>query len=235
MNAKAVQCPNCGNSAAGKFCSFCGASLTDKEAPSQWNAQMIAPWAAIGLASIALIVALVSLFDRGGGAAVSAPFSQPMTSTVPAPGQPVDLSKMTSREAADQLFNRVMAASENGDTVEALRFAPMALQAYDNLGVLDYDARYHVALIHLTADDTKSARVQIDKIRETVPNHLLAFMLEHQIAERNKKKDSAARAYKAFLSAYDKEIAAGRIEYQEHRGSIERFHKAAQTRSTAKK
>ncbi|HEY5682702.1 MAG TPA: hypothetical protein VIR61_03410 [Sulfuricaulis sp.] len=235
MNAKTVQCPNCGNSAAGKFCSFCGTSLTDKEVPSQWNAQMIAPWAAIGLASIALIVALVSLFDRGGGAAVSAPFSQSMTSTVTAPGQPVDLTKMTSREAADQLFNRVMTASESGDTMEALRFAPMALQAYDNLGALDYDARYHVALIHLTSDDFKSARVQIDKIRETVPNHLLAFMLEHQIAVRNKKKDSAARASKAFLSAYDKEIAAGRIEYQEHRGSIDRFHKAAKASMAGKK
>ncbi|HEY5683130.1 MAG TPA: hypothetical protein VIR61_05580 [Sulfuricaulis sp.] len=196
---------------------------------------MIAPWAAIGLASIALVVALVSLFDRGDGAAAPASFSLPMTSTVPAPGQPVDLSKMTSREAADQLFNRVMTASENGDTVEALRFAPMALQAYDNLGTLDYDARYHVALIHLTADDTKSARVQIDKIRETVPNHLLAFMLEHQIAERNKNKDSAARAYKAFLSAYDKEIVAGRVEYQEHRGGIDRFRQAAQASKAGKK
>ncbi len=235
MNAKSVQCANCGKPAAGKFCSYCGASLTDREASKQWNAQMIAPWAAIGIASLALAVALVSLFERDRGAATPAPFSPPLTSTVPAPGQPMDLSSITPREAADRLFNRVMAASESGNTVEALRFAPMALQAYENLGTLDNDARYHVALIHLTAADTKNARVQLDKLRQSVPNHLLGFMLEYQIAERNGKKDGAARAYKAFLAAYDTETAAGRAEYLDHRGSIERFHKAAQASMAGKK
>ena len=76
---------------------------------------------------------------------------------------------MSPRQAADRLFNRVMAASENGDTAEALQFAPMALQAYDNLGTLDNDARYHVALLHLTAGDIKSARVQIDLLRQVRP------------------------------------------------------------------
>lgn len=235
MNAKSVQCPNCGNSAAGKFCSYCGASLTPQEGPRQWNAQMIAPWAAIGIASVALIVALVSLFDRGSGAAAPEPFSMPLNSAAPAPNQPVDLSSMTPRQAADRLFNRVMAANEKGDIVEALRFAPMALQAYDNLGTLDNDARYHVALIHMTADNLKSARAQIDQLRQSAPNHLLGIMLEHQIAVRDGKKDSAARAYKAFLAAHDAEMAAGRSEYQDHQDSIERFRAAAQASAARKK
>ena len=235
MSAKSVQCPNCGNSAAGKFCSYCGASLTVQEGPKQWNAQMIAPWVAIGIASVALAVALVSLFDRGSGAAAPEPFSQPSTSMVPVPGQPVDLSSMTPRQAADRLFNRVMAANENGNTVEALRFAPMALQAYDNLGTLDNDARYHVALIHMTAENIKGARVQIDKLRQSAPKHLLGFILEHQIAGRGGNKDSATRAYKAFLAAYDAEIEAGRPEYQDHRDSIERFREAAQASAAGKK
>ena len=235
MNARSVQCPNCGNSAAGKFCSFCGASLTAQEGPKRWNAQMIAPWVAIGIASVALIVALVSLFYRGGGPVAPEPFSPPMAPTAPAPGQPPDLSSMTPRQAADRLFNRVMTANENGDTVEALRFAPMALQAYDNAGALDNDARYHVALIHLTAENIKSARAQIDKLRQSVPKHLLAFMLEHQIAERSGEKDNAARATKAFLAAYDTEIAAGRAEYQDHHDSIERFREKAQASVAGKK
>jgi hypothetical protein len=117
---------------------------------------MIAPWIAIGIATIALFVALMSWFGRGDGAASPALSSLPMSSTVPAPGQPVDLASMSPRDAADRLFNRVMVASESGNTAEALKFAPMALQAYDNLGTLDNDARYHVALLHLTLGDIKT-------------------------------------------------------------------------------
>lgn len=259
MNAKSVQCPSCGKHAAGNFCSHCGSpivsvcpscdtevkpgsrvchecgeSLEAKVASKQWSAQTIAPWVAIGIATIALFVALLSWFGRGSGAPAPAPSSPPMTSTVPAPGQPVDLASMPPREAADRLFNRVMIANESGNTEEALKFAPMALQAYDRVGTLDNDARYHVALIHMTAGDIKSARVQLDKLRQSVPSHLLGFMLEHQIAERNGNKDSAARAYKAFLAAYDAEIAKGREEYQDHLGSIERFRKAAQASVTGK-
>jgi hypothetical protein len=228
-------CPSCGSDVkpGSRACHECGTSLTAPAAPAQWNAQTIAPWVAIGIATIALTVALVSWFDRGGGA--PSPSSLPLSSTVPAPGQPVDLASLSPREAADRLFNRVMVASESGNTGEALKFAPMALQAYDNLETLDNDARYHVALIHMTAGDIKSARVQIDKLRQSVPNHLLGFMLEHQIAEQSGNKDSAARAYKAFLAAYDAEIAKGRAEYQDHQSSLERFHKAAQASMAGKK
>jgi hypothetical protein len=83
--------------------------------------------------------------------------------------------------------------------------------------------------------DIKGARVQIEMLRQSAPNHLLAFMLEHQIAEHGGKKDSAARAYKAFLAAYDAEMATGRKEYQDHQGSIERFRAAAQAGMTGKK
>ena len=60
-------------------------------------------------------------------------------------------------------------------------------------------------------------------------------MLEHQIAERSGNKDSAARAYKAFLAAYDAEIATGREEYQDHLNTIERFRTAAQASVAGKK
>jgi len=260
MNAKSVQCPSCGKHTAGNFCSHCGTPIvttcpscgTDvkpgsracrecgesfeaQAAAKPWNAQTIAPWVAIGIATIALFVALLSWFGRGDGAAAPAPFSPPMTSTVPAPGQPVDLASLSPRQAADRLFNRVMIANESGNTEEALKFAPMALQAYDRVGTLDDDAHYHVALIHMTAGDIKSARAQLDKLRQSVPNHLLGFMLEHQIAERNGNKDSVAQAYNGFLAAYDTEIAKGREEYQDHLGSIERFRKAAQASVAGKK
>jgi hypothetical protein len=225
MNNKPVQCPACGRPTTGKFCKHCGASLTGTVSPAPWNTQTIVPWVALGIAAIALVVALAAFFDRGKEAVAPAPLFPPLSSTVPVPGQSVDLASLSPRQAA----------SENGDSVEALQFAPMALQAYNNLGSLDNDARYHVALLHLTAGDIKSARVQIELLRKAVPNHLIGFMLEHQIAERSGKQDSAARAYKAFLAAYDAEIATGREEYQDHQKTIERFRTAAQTGVAGKK
>jgi predicted Zn-dependent protease len=141
---------------------------------------------------------------------------------------------MTPRQAADRLFNRVMTANESGDRAEAMRFVPMALQAYEGLGALDNDARYHVALIHLVAGDTAKARVQIESLRKSAPGHLLASMLEYQIAERAGNEGAAIRAYKTFLAAYDTEIAAGRSEYHDHQGSIDRFRQDALTNTAGK-
>ena len=253
MNPKPVQCPGCGQSATGKFCSHCGtsiatacpscgatikpgsracqecgASLKAAAAPAPWSAQTIAPWVAVGIAAFALILALTALFDRGGSVQAPTPELPAFSATAPLAGAPPDLSSMSPRQAADRLFNRVMTASESGDEVEAARFMPMALQAYNNLGTLDNDARYHLALLHMAANDSQSARVQVGLLRQAVPNHLLALMVEHQIAERSGNKDSAARASKAFLAAYKAEIAIQRVEYRDHLNSIERFRKTAQ-------
>jgi len=196
--------------------------------------QSIVPWAALGISVVALVFSLLAFLDRGSSSSsapqsVAAPFSQPLNAPPAASGpSSVDLASMTPREAADRLYNRVMAATENGNTAEAMQFAPMALQAYDRVGPLDNDARYHVALIHLVMGDIKGARVQLTELKRAVPNHLLALMLEEQIAVQSGDKAAAVRADKAFLAAYDKEIATGRVEYQEHRNGIERFRQAAQ-------
>ncbi len=60
-------------------------------------------------------------------------------------------------------------------------------------------------------------------------------MLEHQIAVHNGDQAGAAQAYEAFVAAYDAEIAAGRTEYQDHRGGIERFRQAAEASMAARK
>jgi hypothetical protein len=198
--------------------------------------QSIVPWAALGISIVALVVALLAWFDRGGRAQqpAEAMSSESAAAAFSSPGQPPDLSSMTPRQAADRLFNRVMTANESGDRAEAMRFVPMALQAYEGLGTLDNDARYHVALIHLVAGDTAKARVQIESLRKSAPGHLLASMLEYQIAERAGNEGAAIRAYKTFLAAYDTEIAAGRSEYHDHQGSIDRFRQDALTNTAGK-
>lgn len=231
MDANAVQCPACGKAASGKFCNHCGAALTGEFSRAKWSRQTAIPWVALGVASVSLAVSLLSWFDRGGEtAAPVAPLMRMSEAAAvgPAtPGQPPDLSSMSPREAADRLFNRVMTASEQGYSEEVSRFAPMAIAAYQRVGTLDNDARYHLALLHMTAGDLQGARVQIDLLRKAAPQHLLALMLEHELAARGGNKEKTAGVNKAFLTAYAAEIAKGRPEYLDHHSSIERFRAAA--------
>ena len=147
----------------------------------------------------------------------------PVADTPANPAQGVDLANMTPREAADRLFNRIVRASEQGDMEEARRFAPMALQAYALVDGLDADAHYHLGLIHLIAGDVENARKEADTLKQSTPDHLLAYMLEHSIAEQSGDRAAAAAAFTAFTAAYDAEIKTQRPEYEAHRAAIERF------------
>ena len=119
MNSSAVKCPNCGQQAAGRFCSNCGVSLTVQVTPERTSAKTVVPWVAVGVAAGALVVALSVFVGRDSP---PSPFLSAGSTLSQAP----DLSKMTPREAADRLFNRIMTAAERGDTQEALRFVPMS-------------------------------------------------------------------------------------------------------------
>ena len=220
MNSSTVQCPNCGQQAAGRFCSNCGVSLTVQVAPERTSAKTVVPWVAVGVAAGALVVALSVFVGRDSP---PSPFLSAGSTLSQAP----DLSKMTPREAADRLFNRIMTAAEHGDAQEALRFVPMALQAYELLGPLDNDARYHVGLIHVTAGDMESARAYVAMLRQSVPDHLLGIMLEHTIAKQRGDQDGGGHAYNTFLAAYDAAVVTGRAEYRDHQSGIDSFRRAA--------
>ena len=162
------------------------------------------------------VVGAFMILDRQDGAV---PSVTPATSTT--------TPTITPAQAAEQLFNHVMTASERGDTAEARRFAPMALEAYAQLGTLDNDAHYHVGLIHVTVGDTESAQAELDAIRRSVPDHLLGIMLEHAIAEATGDDSGVAEASARFLSAYDTEILTDRDEYRGHRTGIDGFRARA--------
>ena len=137
--------------------------------------------------------------------------------------RPPDLSQMSPRQAADRLFNRIMAASEQGNRAEALRFVPMAVEAYGNLAVLDRDAYYHLGLIHGVAGDRANLDRQIAALRQGAPNHLLALLLEHGEAQRTGDSTTVSRTLRAFAAAHDAEVIRDRPEYTAHHNTIEAF------------
>lgn len=160
--------------------------------------------------------------------------SEAVLPTLPQPGaaapalqnpQAVDLSSMTPRQAADRLFNRVMAAYENKDTAQAKQFAPMALEAYKLVETLDADAEYHVGLISYVLGNMDDVRKQIDILRKDSPDHLLASVLEIKVAKQAGDEKTVAETLAKAATVYDKEMQRKLPEYVAHRVTIETLRK----------
>ncbi len=215
-----VACPSCGSRAQGgaRYCQHCGKSLSG----GGWlTPQTMTVLASAVVVLVALALLFASVIDIGNQPVATGP-----TATTPpraAAGQPPDLSTMSPREAADRLFNRVMMADEQGNRAEVEQFTPMAVSAYEMLESMDADALYHVGLIHAAAGDIEKAKEFTERMKAIVPNHLLAALLEHRLAEEENKQSVADRAAERFHKHYDEEISIGRLEYEHHRASIERF------------
>ena len=220
-------CPSCGAPlpAAARFCPGCGGALTGRAGGGKWSGERLAGWGALAaaVAAIGFAVATLSKPDVAPPSASAArmPNFDPLPGA--APGGPPDLSRMTPRDAADRLFDRIMIATERGNHAEALDFVPMALQAYGSLATLDRDAHYHLGLIHGVAGDGANVERAIAALRQGAPNHLLAMVLEHDAAEKSGDRTTVARVRAAFARAYDAEIAQQRPEYDAHRNIIEQF------------
>lgn len=122
----------------------------------------------------------------------------------------------------------VMRAHQNGDFQRVNMFAPMAIQAYANAGVLDPDAHYHLGLIHLISGDSEGALAEADSMEQAVPNNLLAIVLRHNVATMGGDSTAATAAYRRFLANYDQQIALNRPEYQDHTPIIDNFRQQAQ-------
>ncbi len=221
-------CPSCQIAVQpdARYCPGCGASLYGQAGRKRLDRKAVAlvVAGAVGAAAVAIVA----------GFFVSQYTALPSLSPPPAadgsaarPGPAIDLSTMTPREAADRLFNRVMMATEQGNTEEALQFAPMALLAYGRVDELDADAHYHMARIYMVAGDIENARKQVAILKEYAPDHLLGLLLEHTIAEQSGDQDVAARAKAAFAAAYDAEVITGKTEYRDHQASIEKFRSVA--------
>jgi Double zinc ribbon len=214
LSARARFCPECGAPAAG------GAAAAAPPAPAaaRPSGERLS-WYIAGVSVLALLVVIVVLVARKAGppaapeAAAAAGAAGAMPGGVRAT---TDLSTMTPRQAADMLYNKIMTLNEAGQTDSVNFFAPMALQAYANLGDLDPDGRLHVGLIELAIGDAGAAAAQADTILRAHPTHLFGWLLRARSAAAQGNVTAERSADRSFLTNYDAELAKKRPEYQEH-------------------
>jgi len=239
-------CRGCGAEVSGPFCSACGAaqravSCSSCGAPIAANAlfcgqcghrmqggkptRSLLPYL---LGSGLTVVLLAALFVRERGARPDGTPASSVPGTGQVAGTPPDLSTMTPRERFDRLYNRIMTASESGDTATLSQFMPMALSAYSMLDSVDADARYHAAMLRLHTGDVDGAGALADTILAKEPSHLFGFVIRGTLARWERNEAALTAAYRAFMAQYDKEQALGRPEYRDHQVIIDQFRTEAQ-------
>jgi hypothetical protein len=226
---RASSCPECGADlpAGARFCTRCGTGVGASGARASTRSSSSSPnlpWYIAGAVLLVLILILLvpMLMDRDSGP--TTPFA-PMGGAT-APGAPPPLEG-TPREQADRLFNRIMTAREQGDTVDARRFTPMAIDAYRMAEPLDNDGLYHLAAVHIVAGDHAAARATADQLLAREPNHLLGLSAAGEAALLAGDTASAREHYQRLLRVYDTESARGLQEYLDHARQLPELRETA--------
>jgi len=215
-------CTACGARVSGNYCSACGAPAGGVP-PSRGNR---GPLLAAGGFLVLVALALVLTARRERRLSDSAA-SNLQTSATEVESPP-DLSTMSPREQFDRLYNRVMRASEQGDSATVIRFSPMAFSAYERLDTVDADARYHAAVLRLHVQgDTAAALRLADEILAAQPRHLFGFLVRGTAGRLAGDERLLRRATADFLAAWDAEVKAGRPEYRDHQTMLDQFRASA--------
>jgi mono/diheme cytochrome c family protein len=215
-------CPSCGVMLLedAKFCHKCGVRAAGGIAAIWRTWKLLLLVIAISFASVGGMY-LAYHFSVVEQRTPRTPSQLEATPSSPDPASEVDLSTMTPRQAADRLFNRVIAAEERGAAQQVAQFAPMALDAYRMVRNPDADLHYHMGLISLAVGDIEAAKKQLQNIKRLSPQHLLGLHLELRLAEQNGAESSSSDVLKRFANLYDAEITSGKPEYEAHRTVID--------------
>lgn len=139
----------------------------------------------------------------------------------------IDLSTMSPREAADRLFNHVMNDLAQGDSADALRFQPMAVQAYTVAEPLDQDELFHQALLENLVDH-QAALETAKRILATDPDHLLGLGAAAQAALATGDSAAALGYYKHLVEVYDAQVAKNLPEYDAHSSLLPDYRSEAE-------
>ncbi len=206
---RGAPCPKCNASseAGDRFCNQCGASLPVSGAKGSGLSSLSPAWIVVGVLALALIVVVAT--QRSGGRDIT--LSPPPAAG--APGSPPDLSTMTPREAADRLFSRVMNAVDAGNQAEADQFLPMAISAYDRIGTLTLDDRFHLSLLHAAGGNGEEALAVAEEGLAERSTHLLLLAAAAEASLVLGDTTQARERYQAYLDNYDSEVAAALPEY----------------------
>ena len=226
-----ITCPSCGSTPApgARFCNKCGAALASTAGPTAAATTGAAPraesqlaWWIAGTTLVALIVLIAwpvihpKKEEAPQPAAAAGGPVAPFAGGAPGTGSPPDLSKMTPKEAADRLYNRVMQAVEGNDEAQVQQFMPMALQAYQMVDPMDDDSRYHLATLQRANNDFAGALATAEAGLKAKPDHLLLLAAAGEAAEGAKDAAAAKKYWKHFLDVWDVQHAMGLEEYRDH-------------------
>jgi len=236
-----------------RFCHRCGRPAGPSTAPggpvsAALPARERTAWLVAGALCVALLAMIIFKVVRDAPAPVAPDMANAGSQSAregagpaagfagtDAAGRAPDISQMSPRERFDRLFNRVMQAAEQGDTAQVDRFTPMALGAYAQLDSINADARYHAAVLELQVGDMAGALALADTILARGPGHLFGYMVRGTAARFQGDSAAARRAAHDFLSHYDAEQRANRVEYREHEPAIEDFKQQAETTERAER
>ena len=198
------------------------------------------PWG-IAFAAIAAlaVVAASGNIGRPKGSGLDAPLNalpQASLGELPpgaAPGAPfaggagaagagaVDISRMTPREMADRLFDRIMRLSSEGKADSVGFFAQMALQNYESMPDKDLDLRYDMGRVAEVAGQVEVAQAQADSILAVHPTHLLGLVLGARAAALRGDAKAVADYERRLVAAAPAERPRNLEEYQRHANDIE--------------
>jgi hypothetical protein len=231
-------CHACGNPLGPRTCRSCTAALSPTARFCHRCGEAVAgaiprstehtAWIAAGIASLALIGAIIWFVARGTPEPVTPDMANPGATGSAPLGRAPDISNLTPTERFDRLFDRVTRAASAGDTAQVAQFTPMALGAYAQLDSFSIDARFHAAMLRFNVGDFPGALALADTIAAETPSHLFAAMIRGNVATATGNAAALRTSYQDFLANYDREMSANRVEYLDHKPVVDEFRSVAQ-------
>ena len=232
-------CGSCGTALSAAHCTACGMALIPgaqfcsncRESPVAPRLRAAAPrrdpvalipWVVTGVALILIAFVAGQRFGGRSGGPAGAP--RPNTSAGPAlaPGAipAPDISRLSTRERVDRLYDRIMRLDAEGKTDSVQFFANMAIPGYGMLPSLDLDLRYDLGRIEEASGAMVLARAQADTILRANPTHLLGLALGMRTAKALCDSTGARALGKRLLAAEPSERKKALPEYERHAADI---------------